>query len=98
MTPEVSATVVGAGGNIGGQLVRLLARIRELSRVRLVDPDFYEARNRAGQEMLPDDVGKRKVVVQGRWLKRANPATLADHSGADSDTTNMKLATQENFL
>ena len=74
MAPEVSVTVAGAGGNIGGQLVRLLARIRELARVRLVDPDFYEARNRAGQDMMPDDIGKRKVVVQGRWLKRANPA------------------------
>ncbi len=69
-----SVTVIGAGGNIGSHLIPHLGRIPGLTRVSLVDMDRYEEVNRQSQDILPGDVGRLKVQVQGRKLRRINPA------------------------
>ncbi len=67
---QKSATVVGLG-NIGSFLVGQLARMPELGRLILVDPDRYEPRNR-GQDIMPDDIGHWKVDAQARRVRRLN--------------------------
>jgi adenylyltransferase/sulfurtransferase len=70
---EKTAVVVGAGGNIGSHLVPHLGRMAELHRVILIDPDVYEAKNVRSQDITPSAVGKRKVCIQARTLRRINP-------------------------
>ena len=71
---NATLVVLGAGGHIGSHLVPHLGRMRGIARVRLVDPDVYEARNVLGQDIVPSDVGQPKSVVQGRRLGQINPA------------------------
>lgn len=69
----MTVVVVGAGGNIGSHLVPHLGRLRGVTRVVLVDPDVYEARNLASQDIGRADVGQPKVLVQARRLRRVAP-------------------------
>jgi molybdopterin/thiamine biosynthesis adenylyltransferase len=64
---------IGAGGNIGSHLVPHLGRMPGVGRVLLVDRDIYEDRNRASQQITPNDVGKPKAMVQARRLQAMNP-------------------------
>ena len=66
--------VVGAGGNIGSHLVPHLARQPEVGSVTLIDPGRYEAKDVAAQSLRVSDVGRRKVTVQARRLRRIRPA------------------------
>jgi molybdopterin/thiamine biosynthesis adenylyltransferase len=65
--------VVGAGGNIGSHLVPHLGRMPEVGSVLLIDRGVYEAKDIAGQAILPADVGRRKATVQARRLRRIAP-------------------------
>ena len=75
-TGDASAAVIGAGGNIGSHLVAHLARMPEVTRIVLVDPDIYEAKNLVSQDIVPRDVGKPKALVQARRLRRINPTLI----------------------
>ena len=68
MTPARRITVVGAGGAVGSHVVPLLGRLRDIERITLIDPEVYEARNLAGQDITPSDIGHVKVEVQARRL------------------------------
>lgn len=71
---ESGASVVLAGcGNIGSHLVPHLARIPGVGRVVLVDPDVYERKNLAGQDIRAADVGRKKVEVQAERLHQIRP-------------------------
>lgn len=70
--PGMTVTVVGAGGNIGSQLVPLLATMPNLTDITLVDPDSYEAGNLLTQNITPRDIGRLKVAVQARRLRGMN--------------------------
>ena len=76
MTSDSGATivVVGAGGNIGSHLVAHLARTSGVARITLVDRDVYDETNLASQDITLGDVGKPKVAVQARRLRRIAPA------------------------
>jgi molybdopterin/thiamine biosynthesis adenylyltransferase len=67
-----SVAVIGAGGNIGSHLVTHLGRMPEITRVLLIDPDIYEPRNVRSQAITPGAIGRPKVTVQGRYLRRIN--------------------------
>lgn len=60
-------------GNIGSGLAPVLARLG-VKAIDLVDPDVYEEKNLAGQDIIARDVGQPKAVVQARRLRRINPA------------------------
>jgi molybdopterin/thiamine biosynthesis adenylyltransferase len=62
--------VVGAGGNIGSQVVPLIARWKSVRTLTLIDRDVYEARNLAGQNITPADVGRSKARCQARCVRR----------------------------
>jgi len=65
--------VVGAGGNIGSQVVSHVGRMAGVTDVLLVDRDCYDASNRVGQAIDVRDVGRPKVAVQKGRLRRVNP-------------------------
>lgn len=69
MAPK-HVVIVGAGGNIGSHLTSHVARMAEVGRVTLIDPDLYERRNLASQDIVRADVGEQKVVVQARRIRR----------------------------
>jgi molybdopterin/thiamine biosynthesis adenylyltransferase len=69
-----TVVVVGAGGNIGSALCRHIGRWSGIDRVLLCDPDTYDRSNLTGQDIVRADVGKPKVEVQARRLRRINPA------------------------
>jgi len=64
-----TVTVVGAG-NIGSHLLGHLARLPEIRRLIVVDPDRYEAKNLPGQDIESSEVGKPKAQAQARRLRR----------------------------
>jgi molybdopterin/thiamine biosynthesis adenylyltransferase len=78
----VGIAVIGCG-NIGSQTVPLLGGIDGVERVLLIDPDRYEAPNVGRQRFPPAAVGKPKVQVQARVLRRLAPhldvVPLAQH-------------------
>jgi molybdopterin/thiamine biosynthesis adenylyltransferase len=69
-----SLTYVGAGGNIGSHAVVALARAGCLERMTLVDPDVYESRNLASQNIARCDLGRRKVDVLAERIRRIDPS------------------------
>lgn len=69
-----SLTYVGAGGNIGSHAVVAMARTGSLARLMLIDPDIYEARNLASQDIARRDVGRRKVDVLAARIRRIDPS------------------------
>jgi molybdopterin/thiamine biosynthesis adenylyltransferase len=66
-------TVIGMG-NIGSQVLPHLARMPQVSRLTLVDPDFYEPANVAVQNIDRMDVGQPKVAAQANKLQRIRPS------------------------
>ncbi len=60
-------------GNIGSHAIPLIARIAGIAYVLLVDPDRYERRNLAGQELQLGDLGRPKVSVQAERLRAIAP-------------------------
>lgn len=74
MTPLCthSLTLVGAG-NIGSHLVPHLGRLPKLRRLTLIDSDIYQSSNLVGQDIGRSDIGRRKVSVQARRLRRIRP-------------------------
>lgn len=65
--------VVGLG-NVGSHLLPHLVRIPEVSRLTLIDPDAYEAANRATQHVDLADIGQPKAQAQARRLRRMKPS------------------------
>jgi molybdopterin/thiamine biosynthesis adenylyltransferase len=65
--------VAGAGGNTGSHLLPHLARMPEIARITLVDPEFYEPANLAVQNIDRMDVDRPKVAVQAEKLRRIRP-------------------------
>jgi len=65
--------VAGAGGNTGSHLLPHLARMRQVARLTLADPDMYESPNVAVQNIDNNDIGQPKVVAQASKLRRINP-------------------------
>jgi molybdopterin/thiamine biosynthesis adenylyltransferase len=68
MKPPFLVVVVGLG-NIGSHLVPHLARLFEVKRITLIDPDSYEIPNIVSQEITWADAGRPKVEVQARRLR-----------------------------
>jgi molybdopterin/thiamine biosynthesis adenylyltransferase len=68
-----SVTLIGAGGNIGSHLVPHLGRMPGIGRVTLVDRDTYEERNLVSQDIVPNDIGNPKALVQASRLSAINP-------------------------
>ncbi len=65
-----SVLMLGAGGNIGSAAVPLIARMPQVRKIILVDPDVYEPGNLAVQDIEARDVGRKKVDVQARRIHR----------------------------
>ncbi len=65
-------TVIGAG-NIGSHVLPLLVRLREVDRIRIVDPDSYESNNLTSQQVDVHEVGRPKALVQARRLRAVRP-------------------------
>jgi molybdopterin/thiamine biosynthesis adenylyltransferase len=61
-------------GNIGSHVVPQIARLAGLAHILLVDPDSYEQRNLAGQDIRPSDLGRLKVAVQAERIRAIAPA------------------------
>ena len=65
--------VAGAGGNTGSHLLPHLARMPEVARLTLVDPEFYEPANLGVQCIDSIDVDRPKVTAQAEKLRRIRP-------------------------
>jgi molybdopterin/thiamine biosynthesis adenylyltransferase len=74
---DLKTVLIAGAGNIGSGLPPMLARIRSVARVFVVDYQVYEAKDLAGQDIGASDVGKPKALVQARRLRRINPAIEA---------------------
>jgi hypothetical protein len=73
------ATVVVAGvGNIGSFVAPLLARLPNVARVILCDPDVYEARQLTGQDIEAGWVGRGKAELQAERLRRIRPSLCVE--------------------
>jgi molybdopterin/thiamine biosynthesis adenylyltransferase len=66
--------VVAGLGNTGGPLALHLARMPEIARVTIVDPEFFEAGNLAGQAIDRVDVDRPKAETMAEKLRRIRPA------------------------
>lgn len=77
-TRGATVVVVGAGGNIGSQLVPHLARTPGVGRVVLVDGDRYDESNLWGQNIRRRDLGQLKAAVQRRVLREIDGALAVD--------------------
>ncbi len=65
-------TVFGAG-NIGSWAIELLARLPEVGRLTLVDPDVYSAENLPGQRVSVCELSQPKVEVAARAVRGFRP-------------------------
>ena len=65
--------IAGAGGNTGSHLLPHLARMPEISRLTLADPEYYESANLAVQCIDSVDVDRPKVTTQAEKLRRIRP-------------------------
>lgn len=74
-TPRAHVVLVGAG-NIGSAMAGELARMPVVGCVTVVDPDVYETKNLAAQQIEPSDVGRAKAVVQAERISRLSPSTV----------------------
>jgi molybdopterin/thiamine biosynthesis adenylyltransferase len=73
-TSPLGATLVVVGlGNIGSSLVSLVAHLRGVSEITLIDMGIYERPNLAGQLISEEDLEKPKVLVQAQRLRRLRP-------------------------
>ena len=66
--------IAGAGGNTGSHLLPHLARMPEIARLTLVDPEYYEPANLAVQSIDSIDVDRPKVMAQAEKLRRIRPS------------------------
>ncbi len=68
------ATVCGAGcGGVGGWTYDLLARLG-CGRIRVADPESYDASNGNRQMCCASDtVGRNKAEATAEWIRRVNP-------------------------
>jgi molybdopterin/thiamine biosynthesis adenylyltransferase len=75
--------VIGAGA-VGSHVIPHVARLRQVSRITVVDRDRYEPTNLRGQDISSRDIGRPKAWVQSRRLKRINSglAVTAVHRDA----------------
>jgi len=75
--PVTGKSVLIAGaGNIGSPLVSVVARMPEVGRIILADPDRYSADNCRTQDIRASDVGKFKVAAAAREIRAIRPAEL----------------------
>jgi len=65
--------VAGAGGNTGSLLIPHVARMPDVMRLTLVDPDAYEQRNLPVQDIAISDVKQSKARVQAARVESINP-------------------------
>ena len=72
-TTEIVTTIVVGLGNIGSHLVPHVARMPEIDRVVLVDPDVYGESNRRSQAIGLADIGRAKTTVQADVVRQINP-------------------------
>ena len=68
----VTAIVIGLG-NIGSHLVPHVARMPEIERLVLIDPDVYGESNRLSQAIGTADIGRPKTEVQAGVAHQINP-------------------------
>jgi molybdopterin/thiamine biosynthesis adenylyltransferase len=73
-----TVVVVGAGGNIGSQLVSHLARTPGVGRVVLVDHQKYDESNLWTQNVRRRDLGHWKAAVQRRVLREIDGTLPVD--------------------
>lgn len=71
--PGLATVAIIGLGNIGAALAGLVARMPRVGAMVLVDPDAYEERNIAGQEIRRQDVGRNKARVQARRIGSLRP-------------------------
>ena len=71
----VTAIVIGLG-NIGSHLVPHLARLPEIERLVLIDPDVYGPSNRRSQAIGAADIGRAKTAVQAAVVHQINQALV----------------------
>lgn len=63
--------VVAGAGNTGSHLLPHLARMPEIARITIVDPEIYALENAASQNLhWEQDLGRAKAVVQAEKLRR----------------------------
>ncbi|MCZ6696342.1 MAG: ThiF family adenylyltransferase [Acidobacteria bacterium] len=68
-----SVVIIGAGGQIGSNLVPHIGKMTEVGRVTLIDQDVYSSLNLAAQMIDPGDIGHPKATAQARKLRRMRP-------------------------
>lgn len=73
MQTESKSVSLAGLGNTGSISAPLLARMTQVARITLVDPDVYEEKNLAVQNIDSQDIGKPKVSAQADKLRRINP-------------------------
>jgi adenylyltransferase/sulfurtransferase len=76
------AVLLAGAGNIGSHLAPLLCRAG-VGRVVLIDRDRVEAKNLAGQDYRPADVGRFKAEVQAERLRGRFPGVTVEARACD---------------
>ena len=71
--PGKSVAVIGAG-NIGSHFAAAVARMESVTNIVIVDPDVYEAKNLAGQDITRADVGRPKALSRPAGCGGSSPA------------------------
>jgi molybdopterin/thiamine biosynthesis adenylyltransferase len=70
---RIQAVALIGLGNIGSQAVQLLAHLRGLAEMALIDHDRYDAGNLTHQNCLQTDIGRSKARAQAERLREINP-------------------------
>lgn len=70
--------VIVGGGAIGSHAVPLAGRLADVSHITLVDGDVYSQANLFSQSIDPADVGRPKVDVLARRLRRQTPGMTVE--------------------
>jgi molybdopterin/thiamine biosynthesis adenylyltransferase len=73
--------VVAGLGNTGSHFLPHIARMASVSKITVVDPEFYEIGNVAVQNIDRMDVGQAKAAAQANKLQRIRPAMGATGLG-----------------
>ncbi len=75
--PGATIVVVGAG-NIGSQLVPLVARSGAVARLVIIDRDAFDASNLATQAIVPADVGRAKAYAAAAHARAIRPSLAVE--------------------
>ena len=75
-----SATIVGLGA-IGSALCEHVARLPDIGRIVVVDPDSFDESNVEGQLITRDAVGRGKAAAVADRLRRIAPDVLVEPEG-----------------